>query len=49
MEEMIAITKAEYDQLIEESIMLDCLKAAGVDNWDGYELAMEMFENSNNE
>ena len=29
--------------LTDDSNFLDCLRAAGVDNWDGYENAQEMF------
>ena len=41
-EEMITITKAEYDGLVEDHDFLECLIAAGVDNWDGYDYAIEM-------
>lgn len=42
MEEMITITKKEYDRLKEDSEWLDCLEQAGVDNWDGIDNAMEI-------
>ncbi len=32
------------DNLIENNIFLDCLKSSGVDNWEGYEDAQELFE-----
>lgn len=41
-EEMVTITKAEYDELLEAAAWLDCLEAAGVDNWDGIEEAIAM-------
>ena len=28
----------------DSDIFLDCLKACGVDNWDGYALAQEMYD-----
>lgn len=31
----------QQDQLNEDSQFLQCLKNAGVDNWDGYEIAQE--------
>ena len=32
-------------KIIEEKLdLLDALQAAGVDNWDGYDYAMEMLE-----
>jgi phage pi2 protein 07 len=43
MEETITITKDEYDELIEDRKFLDCLRSAGVDNWEGYDFAIEMF------
>ena len=44
MEEMITITKKEYDSLINDRNLLVSLESAGVDNWDGYDSAMEIFE-----
>lgn len=41
-EEMVEITKEEYVELLEESSFLNCLRDAGVDNWDGYDYATEM-------
>ncbi len=40
-EETITISKKEYDRLIEDQKMLRALRAAGVDNWDGYGFALE--------
>lgn len=36
---MITITMAEYDRLVKDSEWLECLEAAGVDNWDGWDEA----------
>lgn len=41
--EMVTIPKKEYDELLESSLMLECLKSQGVDNWAGYEDALQMF------
>lgn len=30
-------------------MMLSCLESAGVDNWEGYEYAMEQYNNMMNE
>lgn len=38
-QEMITITKEEYDDLIARVEWLECLEAAGVDNWNGFEEA----------
>lgn len=39
--ETITINKAHYDQLISDSEKLAALERAGVDNWDGYDFAMD--------
>jgi hypothetical protein len=44
MEEMITITKKEYDKLIEQIEWLRALEAAGVDNWEGYDHAKDIIE-----
>lgn len=41
-EEMITITKAEYEGMLDEIEFLNCLEACGVDNWSGYSDAHEM-------
>jgi hypothetical protein len=44
MDETITITKKEYDSLIEDSETLSALESAGVDNWSGYDYAMEILK-----
>jgi len=39
--ETITITRAEYTQLLADQRLLRALQAAGVDNWDGYDDAIE--------
>ena len=41
---MISISKKEYDALIADQNLLGALEAAGVDSWEGYELARESME-----
>ena len=41
-EQMVSIPASEYAILLNESDVLAWLYAAGVDNWDGYDDAMEM-------
>lgn len=36
MAEMVTITKAEYERLLEVDAHMNELDARGVDNWDGY-------------
>jgi hypothetical protein len=38
----ITITTKEYEGLLEDRAMLICLQNAGVDNWQGYDYAMEL-------
>ena len=33
-----------YEELRSDSLFLSCLNGAGVDNWDGYEFAIDSFE-----
>lgn len=40
---IIAAQAAEIKQLREEAQFLECLRAAGVDNWEGYSYAIDMF------
>ena len=41
MAETVTITKEEYASLLASEEMLLALEGAGVDNWDGYEFALE--------
>jgi hypothetical protein len=36
--------RAEYSRLIEDQRWLQCLEAAGVDNWQGIDVAHEMYD-----
>lgn len=40
-EEMVTITLKEYNSLKWNRNLLECLEAAGVDNWEGYSDALE--------
>ena len=40
----ISISKEEYDSLLKDSILLNCLQMMGVDNWDGYGDAIEQYQ-----
>lgn len=41
--EMISISLEEYEELKREQVFLECLREAGVDNWNGYEYAVELY------
>lgn len=43
-EEMIEITKKEYIEFLENSRWLRALEAAGVDNWEGYNIAIDYYD-----
>lgn len=40
----IIILKAEYKELMRRSLKLEALENAGVDNWDFYDEAMEVYQ-----
>ena len=37
------ITNSEYESLKDRDFKLECLENAGVDNWEGYDFAMEEY------
>lgn len=43
-EEMVTITKDEYESLTAAAEFLNCLEACGVDNWGGYGDAQDMMD-----
>jgi hypothetical protein len=43
MSDEVTISKDEYDRLMDSERLLDALIAAGVDNWDGYSYALELY------
>lgn len=46
-EETVVISKEEYESLLEDSLFLEALQGAGVDNWEGYSYACEIFREEN--
>ncbi len=44
MSEEITIPREEYESLIKDQLMLRALEAAGVDNWSGFDYALESLE-----
>ena len=40
----ITISEEEYETLLNDSILLNCLQMMGVDNWDGYDDAIEQYQ-----
>lgn len=43
IEETITISKKEYERLLKDSARLQALENGGVDNWQGYDYAMELY------
>lgn len=41
-EELVTIPKKEYERLLEREDWLQCLEAAGVDNWQGMDDAIDI-------
>jgi hypothetical protein len=41
-DDMVEIPREEYNRLMDKDTWLECLEQAGVDNWDGCELAHDI-------
>lgn len=42
-EEEVTISKTEYEELIEDSLLLEALFISGVDNWDFWDESIELY------
>lgn len=49
MTKMVEISEKVYLELLDDQNMLAALQAAGVDNWDGYDYALEIYEEMSQE
>lgn len=45
----VTVDLKEYLRMIDRLDWLDCLEAAGVDNWEGVSCAREMYEEQSDE
>lgn len=43
LNDLVTIPRYEYEALLEDSLWLECLDAIGVDRWEGYAFARELF------
>lgn len=43
----VIITKKEYKDLLDDQLFLDSLIGTGVDNWEGYESAVDSYKAAN--
>lgn len=41
---MITISEEEYNAMLDRIMWLDALEAAGVDNWQGFDEAREIYK-----
>ena len=48
-ENTITISITEYEELSRDARKFECLEAMGVDNWCGWDDAMEMYNEENTE
>ena len=48
-EQTITISLKKYESLSEDADFLECLRGAGVDNWEGYDITIELFEKMQDE
>jgi hypothetical protein len=42
-DDVVTMSVAEYEKLYDDSLFLNCLRNAGVDNWQGYECAQDEY------
>lgn len=48
-QQVVLITKQEYEKLLRSRKLLQCLEYTGVDNWEGYHEATKEFYNEEDE
>lgn len=42
--ETVTISRKEYEGLLDDQLLLNCLRNAGVDNWEGFDFAIEEYQ-----
>lgn len=42
-QDIVVVSKKLYEELIDDALFLDCLRAGGVDNWEWYDEAVVMY------
>jgi hypothetical protein len=40
----IEVNQRYFEQLVDDSLFLNCLRSQGVNNWDGWDMACEEYE-----
>lgn len=49
MSKTITISVEEYNELLDDAEFLNALRMAGVDNWDGYDEAIDIYQSARGE
>lgn len=49
MPKTITISVEEYNELLDDAEFLNALRMAGVDNWDGYDDAIDIYQSARGE
>lgn len=49
MDDEVTIPRSQLERLLEAEMKLEALEAAGVDNWSGFEHAMEILQEMRDE
>jgi len=44
MDKQITISVQEYGKMLDDILFLNCLREAGVDNWEGYSYAYSLYD-----
>ena len=47
--ETITISTREYEQLLKDQLWLQCLEEAGIDNWEGFDEALNIWREYENQ
>jgi len=47
VDDTVSVPRNEYEELLERSAWLSALEAAGVDNWEGSEIAQDIYDERN--
>ena len=49
MTEYVQVAKEEYEEMLTRIDWLECLESAGVDNWEGFDYAVEIYNSEDAE
>lgn len=49
VDDTVNVPRSEYEELLDNDAFLDCLFRSGVDSWEGFSEAQELFDLENEE